>query len=68
MKTAYATLKGFESMRSIKKGQGSAYRIQPGIKGEVRLVEYCFHLGKSALADALEIFTKDFQSEQANLT
>lgn len=67
MKTAYATLKGFESMRSIKKGQGSAYRIQPGVKGEVRLVEYCFHLGRSPLADAMELFMKDFQPEQANL-
>ncbi len=56
MKTAYATLKGFEAMRSIKKGQGSAYRIQEGVMGEVRLVERCFQLGKSPIAELVEWF------------
>lgn len=40
-------------MRSWKKGQGSAYRIQHGITGEERLVERGFHLGRSALAAAI---------------
>ena len=66
MKTAYATIKGFEAMRSLKKGQGRAYRIQKGIMGEVRLVERCFHLGNSAIADAMEMLTKAFQNEQTS--
>jgi transposase-like protein len=56
MKTAYATIKGFEAMRSIKKGQGKAYCIQKGVMGEVRLVERCFQLGKSPIAELVEWF------------
>lgn len=65
MKTAYATIKGFEAMRSLKKGQGSAYRIQDGITGEVRLVERCFNLGKSALADAMDMLDQALKTQQA---
>jgi len=44
MKTAYATLKGFEIMRALKKGQDSLWRYQPGIKGEVCLIHRNFGL------------------------
>jgi IS6 family transposase len=44
MKTAYATIKGFEAMRSLKKGQTLAFQYQQGLRGEVRLVERCFNL------------------------
>ena len=59
MKAAYATIKGIEAMRAIKKGQTSVYQLQPGIKGVVRLVERCFHLGDSALTEALNIFNNN---------
>jgi transposase-like protein len=58
MKTAYATIKGFETMHLLRKGQASAFRIQEGVMGEVRLIERCFHLGKSALAEAAEMLEK----------
>ena len=54
MKTAYTTIKGFEAMHSLKKGQGRAYCLQDGIKGEVRLIERCFHVGKSVISEAME--------------
>ncbi len=42
MKTAYATIKGFEVMRALRKGQGSSWNYQGGIIGEVRLIERVF--------------------------
>ena len=44
MKTAYATLKGFEVMRALKQGQGSLWRYQDGVKGEVCLINRNFGL------------------------
>ncbi|CAG0910095.1 unnamed protein product [Cyprideis torosa] len=52
MKTAYATIKGFEVMRALRKGQGRAFNIQGGILGEVRMIERAFGLGPCALAEA----------------
>jgi len=54
MKTAYATIKGFEIMRMIKKKQTRAYHIFDGVKGEIRLIERCFGLGNSVMADLME--------------
>ncbi|MCC7527091.1 MAG: IS66 family transposase [Candidatus Melainabacteria bacterium] len=42
MKTAYATIKGFEVMRMFRKGQLDFWKQLPGIKGEVWLVEKRF--------------------------
>lgn len=42
MKTAYATLKGFELMRMFKKGQMKAWYYGQGILGEIRFVERQF--------------------------
>jgi transposase-like protein len=44
MKTAYATIKGFEVMRALKKGQARPWRYPEGIMGEVRLIERNFGL------------------------
>lgn len=54
MKTAYATIKGFESMLSLKKGQAKYFQYQHEIREEVRLVERCFGLGNCVIADAME--------------
>jgi len=45
LKNAYATLKGFEVMRVLKKRPARAFQIQDGMLGEVRLVERVFGLG-----------------------
>ena len=44
LRTAFATIKGFEVMRALKKGQGSLFRYLPGIAGEVSLVYRTFGL------------------------
>jgi transposase-like protein len=44
MRTAYATIKGFEVMRALKKGQGALFRFRPRIAGEVDLVNRNFGL------------------------
>ncbi len=45
MKTACATMKGFEAMRALRKKQDSAFRLRPGIRGEVRPVGRAFGIG-----------------------
>ena len=42
MKTAYATIKGFEVMRMFRKGQMRGWQQLPGVKGEVWLIEKRF--------------------------
>ena len=45
LKTAYATIKGFEVMRALRKGQAAMFAIQGGIVGEARIVERAFGIG-----------------------
>ena len=52
-KTAYATIKGFEVMRGLRKGQASIFAIQGGIVDEARIVERAFGVGPCALTDAM---------------
>jgi len=42
LRTAYATIKGFEVMRALKKGQAKFFQFQKGIMGEVCLIERQF--------------------------
>ena len=58
--TAYATIKGFEVMRALRKGQAKAWCIQPGIREEVRLIERAFGIGPSALSEAMELINQHF--------
>jgi transposase-like protein len=38
MRTAYATLKGFEMMRMFKKGQLDIWKFGQGLQGEIRII------------------------------
>jgi len=58
MPTAYATIKGFEVMRALRKGQARPWCQQPGIMGEVRLVERAFGIGPSALTETMELLNQ----------
>ena len=42
MKTAFATIKGFEIMRMFKKRQFDIWTADQGLKGEIRLIERQF--------------------------
>ena len=53
LKTAYATLKGFEVMRALRKSQAEIFALQGGIVGEARIVERAFGLGPCALTDGM---------------
>ena len=55
MKTAYATIKGFEVMRALRKGQAGMFALQGGIVGEARIVERAFGLGPCALTEAMAL-------------
>src|SRR5699024_12000900 len=51
--TAYATIKGCEVMRALRKGQARPCGLQPGIRAQVRLVESAFGIGPSTLTEAM---------------
>jgi hypothetical protein len=53
LKTAYATIKGFEVIRALRKGQAAAFNLTRDIRGEARIVERAFGLGASALGEAV---------------
>ncbi len=42
--TAYATIKGFEVMHALRKGQAAIFQYGGGIMGEVRLIERQFNV------------------------
>jgi hypothetical protein len=48
MKTAYATIKGFEVMRALRKGQATIFNPTRDILGEARLVERAVSLQAAA--------------------
>ena len=51
LKTAYATPRGFEVMRALRKGQAAAFNLTRDIRGEARIVERAFGIGASVLAE-----------------
>ncbi|MCL4156855.1 UNVERIFIED_CONTAM: hypothetical protein GTU68_010013 [Idotea baltica] len=53
MKTAYATIKGFELMRALKKKQANGFNFSGDIKGEIRIIERAFGLGGDVMADMM---------------
>ena len=44
MKTAYATIKGFELMHMFRKGQMDVWKNGQGLIGEIRLIERQFNI------------------------
>jgi hypothetical protein len=65
LKTAYATIKGFEVMRALRKGQASVFNLTRDIRGEARLVERAFGLGACALTEAVQFVRERLQPEAA---
>ena len=53
MKTAYATIKGFEVMRALRKGQGRAFNLTRDPIGEKRMVERAFGVGPCVMTEAI---------------
>ncbi len=59
------TIKGFEVMRALRKGQASAFNVTRDIRGEARSIVLAFGLGASALAEAAEFLNERFRFEVA---
>ncbi len=55
IQTAYATIKGFEVMRALRKGHAAILNLTRDICGEARLVERAFGLGPCALTEAVQL-------------
>ena len=53
LKTGYATIKGFEGKRALRKGHAEMFALQGGTVGETRIVEHGFGLGPCALTEAM---------------
>ena len=64
LKTAYATIKGFEVMRALRKGQARMFAIQGGVVGEARIVERAFGIGPCALTEAMTLLQNHLTSAQ----
>ena len=65
LKTAYATIRGFEVMRALRKGQARTYAIHDGIVREARLVERAFAIGPCALTEAMALLQNRLASAKA---
>ena len=64
LKTAYATIKGFEVMRALRKGQAAAFNLTH-MHGEARLVERAFNVGPCVLAEAVQLVNQQLELKAA---
>jgi IS6 family transposase len=58
LKTAYATIAGFEVMSALRKGQAASFNLTRDIRGEARIVERAFGLGPSTLTETIALIKK----------
>ena len=65
LKTAYATIKGFEVMRALRKGQAGIFALRDGIVGETRIVERAFGLGPCALTEVMALLQDRLANAEA---
>ncbi len=65
LKSAYATIKGFEVMRALRKEQVAICNFTNDILGEARIVERAFGIGPCALAEAMTMLENHLQDGKA---
>jgi hypothetical protein len=65
LKTAYTTIKSFEVMRVLRKGQASIFNITGNMRGERRIVERAFGLGPGALTEAVKVIEDQIKAKAA---
>ena len=65
LKTAYATIRGFEVMRALRKGQAAIFNLTQDIRGEARIVERAFGLGPSALTETIALLGETLNLQPA---
>jgi transposase, IS6 family len=57
-----ATIKGFEVMRALRKGQAAIFNLTRDMVGEARLVERAFGLGARALTEAVQLVSERIEA------
>ena len=62
---AHATIKGFEVMRALRKGQAAVFNSTRDMLGEARMVERAFGVGASVPADAVTFLDDRLQPQAA---
>ncbi len=65
LKTAYATIKGFEVMRASRKGQAGIFNLTGDLRGEARIVERAFGIGPSALTEVVTLLAQTADAKAA---
>jgi len=65
LKAAYATIRGFEMMRALRKGQPTISNLTQDIHGEARIVERAFGIGARVLADAVALIAERLELQPA---
>ncbi len=65
LKTAYATIKGFEVMRALRKGQAAIFNLTRDLRGEARIVERAFGIDPCVLAETMQFVTERMELEAA---
>ena len=65
LKTAYATIKGFEVMRALRRGQAAIFNLTRDMRGEARIVERAFGIGPCVLAETMQFGTERMGLEAA---
>ena len=65
LKTAYATIVGFEVMRALRKGQAAIFNLTQDIRSEARAVGRAFGVGVSALSEAIAVFGEKLSVQPA---
>jgi IS6 family transposase len=65
LKTAYATIRGFEVMRALRKGQAAIFNLTGGVRGEARIVERAFGIGAGPLAEAVAVIGERLKLQPA---
>ena len=53
MKTAYATIKGFEVVRALRKDQPRAVNLTRNPIGEKRIIDHAFGVGACVMAERM---------------
>ena len=65
LKTAYVTIKGFEVVRALRKGQAGLFALQDGIVREARFDERAFGFGPCALTEVMVLLQDRLASAEA---
>ncbi|MND90042.1 Integrase core domain protein [compost metagenome] len=65
LKTAYATIKGFEVMRALRKSQAAIFNLTGDIRGEARIVERAFGVKPTVLTEVVAMLAQKRDAKTA---